>query len=188
MVDVTVQRRGAAIILVSFAITMIMLAFMLAGYLLTIALAIPSRFDLPVGVRLIGVLVLGVGFLLLVWFFRHRKPVEVLVSTYLTFSKAWSGVPLENSSRRTEPLIVPGPYRYVRHPLYLAVFLLFLGTWLVLDHSQLIFSAFLLLLWFNFVVAPYEEKELVAIFGQQYREYAKRTPKIIPFTARSGED
>jgi len=52
----------------------------------------------------------------------------------------------------------------------------------------LLFSALLLLLWFNFVVAPYEEKELVALFGEQYRQYAERTPKIIPFTATSMDD
>jgi protein-S-isoprenylcysteine O-methyltransferase Ste14 len=39
-------------------------------------------------------------------------------------------------------------------------------------------------LWFNFVVASFEEKELKAIFGEQYDQYSKEVPKIIPFTKR----
>jgi protein-S-isoprenylcysteine O-methyltransferase Ste14 len=39
-------------------------------------------------------------------------------------------------------------------------------------------------LWFNFVVASFEEKELKAIFGEQYEKYSKEVPKIIPFTKR----
>jgi len=35
----------------------------------------------------------------------------------------------------------------------------------------------------KFVVVPFEEKELVAIFGFQYESYA-RVPILIPFTKR----
>jgi protein-S-isoprenylcysteine O-methyltransferase Ste14 len=64
---------------------------------------------------------------------------------------------------------------------------LLLGWWLLLDYSFLLISDLLLLPWFNFVVASFEEKELRAIFGADYEEYAKRVPKIIPFTSQLGE-
>jgi protein-S-isoprenylcysteine O-methyltransferase Ste14 len=103
----------------------------------------------------------------------------------VTFSKfARKGQSLKERSRRTEPLVVKGPYKYVRHPLYSDVVLLILGWWLLLDHSFLLISALLLLLWFNFVVAPFEERELRAIFGDDYEKYAERVPEIIPFTSR----
>jgi protein-S-isoprenylcysteine O-methyltransferase Ste14 len=94
------------------------------------------------------------------------------------------GAPLQKLSGRTEPLVVQGTYRYVRHPLYLGVVLLVLGWWLLLDYSFLLVSAIFLLLWFNFVVANFEEKELRAIFGEQYEQYSKEVPKMIPFTKR----
>ena len=101
---------------------------------------------------------------------------------FLTFSKAMKRIPLEEWSGRTEPLVVKGPYQYVRHPLYSGVLLLLLGWWLLLDFSFILVSTLLLLLWFSFVVAPFEEKELRAMFGEDYERYARRVSRIIPFT------
>lgn len=113
--------------------------------------------------------------------------MDILISTYVTFSKVRGGrVRLEERSIRTEPLVVKGPYRYVRHPLYSAVVLLLLGWWLLLDYTFLLISDLLLLLWFNFVVTRFEERELRAIFGDDYEQYASRVPRIIPFTSELG--
>jgi len=150
----------------------------------TIIIGIPFSLGFALPIRLVGVLVLASGFLFFGWLFRYRKPVDILVSTYVTFSKVKGEVPLEELSGRIEPLVVQGPYRYLRHPLYFGVVLLVLGWWLLLDYSFLLFSAILLLLWFNFVVAYFEEKELRAIFGEQYEQYSKEVPRMIPFTKR----
>jgi protein-S-isoprenylcysteine O-methyltransferase Ste14 len=173
-----------ALVLVPLVVFTVLLVFFALGYLMTLAFQIPLRFNFPLPVRLIGVLVLLSGFLFLGWFFTNRMPVDVLVSTYVSFSKAARGVRLEERSGRTERLVVKGPYRYVRHPLYLGVLWVLLGWWLLLDFSFLLLSTFLLLLWFNFVVAPFEEKELRVMFGEEYEQYAKGVPKIIPFTIR----
>ena len=77
-----------------------------------------------------------------------------------------------------------GPYRYVRHPLYSDVVLMLLGWWLLLDYSFLLVSTLLLLLWFEFVVTRFEERELRVIFGDDYEEYTRRVPRIIPFTSK----
>jgi len=91
---------------------------------------------------------------------------------------------LEEQSDRTEPLVITGPYKYVRHPLYFGVTILVLGWWLLLDYTFLLVSAIFLLLWFNFVLTPFEEKELKAIFGEEYEHYAKEVSRMIPFTKR----
>jgi protein-S-isoprenylcysteine O-methyltransferase Ste14 len=82
--------------------------------------------------------------------------------------------------------VVRGPYRYVRHPLYFDVVLLFLGWWLLLDYTFLLVAALFLLLWFSCVVTRFEERELKALFGDDYEEYARRVPRIIPFTIAMG--
>jgi len=178
------ETKAKAIILVPLVVFTVVVAFFTLGYLLTIAFQIPPKLRFPLPIRLIGLLTLVLSFLFFGWLFRYRRPVDILVSTYVSFSKVKRRVRLEERSRRTEPLVVKGPYRYVRHPLYLGVVLLVLGWWLLLDYSFLLISIILLLLWFNFVVAPFEEKELRAIFGEDYERYAKGVPKIIPFTRR----
>ncbi len=174
-----------AIIVVPLAVFIVLAVFFSLAYLVTVALHIPLQLGFQLPVRFIGLLLLISGLTLLGWFFRYRRPVDILLSTYVTFSKfATRGESLGERSGRIEPLIVEGPYKYVRHPLYSDVVLLILGWWLLLDYSFLLISSLLLLLWFNFVVAPFEERELRAIFGADYDRYAERVPRIIPFAGR----
>ncbi len=174
--------------MVPFAVLTLLAVFFALGYLVTSWFRIPQQLGLSLQVRFIGVLVLLSGLASLGWLFRYRKPVDILFSTYVTFSKVGKGrIRLQELSTRTEPLVVKGPYRYVRHPLYSDVVLLLLGWWLLLDYSFLLISTLFLLLWFHFVVTRFEERELRAIFGDDYREYASRVPRIIPFTGKLGK-
>jgi len=172
------------IIAVPFAVLTVLAVFFTLGYLMTIWLRIPQQFGFPLPVRFIGLVLLLSGLILFGWLLTYRRPRDILVSTYVTFSKVGrERTRLEERSRRTEPLVVRGPYKYVRHPLYSDVLLMLLGWWLLLDYSFLLISTLLLLLWFEFVVTRFEERELRAIFGDDYHEYAKRVPRIVPFTS-----
>ena len=103
--------RIKAFVLVPLAVFIVMLFFFTLGYVVTLAVQIPLSLGFPISVRVIGLLVLLFGFLFLGWFFIDRRPVNVLVSTYVTFSKAARRIPLEERSGRTEPLVVKGPYQ-----------------------------------------------------------------------------
>jgi protein-S-isoprenylcysteine O-methyltransferase Ste14 len=172
----------------AFFVPLIVLAtvsfFFASGYLITLTFGIPSSLALPLPIRLFGLLLMASGLVYLGWLFKYIKPIDVIVSTYVTFVKAVRRIPLGKQLGRTELLIIKGPYQHVRHPLYLSVFLLTLGWGMLLDYSFLLFAALLLLLWFKFVVVPFEEKELIAIFVVQYERYAKEVPSLIPFTKR----
>jgi len=174
-------RAALSVPLIVFGVVTVFFAF---GHLLTLVLGISFRLGLALPIRLLGALVLLSGFLFLGWLFKYRKPVDIIVSTYVTFLKVRRGDLLEKRLGRTEPLVIEGPYRYVRHPLYFGVVVIVIGWWLLLDYSFLLVSAILLLLWFNFVVARFEEEELRAMFGERYEEYAKEVPRIIPFIKR----
>jgi protein-S-isoprenylcysteine O-methyltransferase Ste14 len=137
-----------AIILVPFVVLIVLAVFFTLAYLMTTLFRIPGEFGFSLPVRFIGLFLLLSGLGFLGWLFKYRRPVDILISTYVTFSKAAEGqVHLEERSGRTEPLVVKGPYRYIRHPLYSDVVLLILGWWLLLDYSFLLIAAFLLLLW-----------------------------------------
>jgi protein-S-isoprenylcysteine O-methyltransferase Ste14 len=77
-------------------------------------------------------------------------------------------------------LIMTGPYRWVRHPLYTTGITLFLAiglmqaSWLVLSVAGAV-AVFIALL-----VIPAEERALVAKFGNAYRVYAGRTGRLLP--------
>jgi len=76
-------------------------------------------------------------------------------------------------------LVTHGPYRYIRHPMYSALLLVTLA--LILDA----FSAGRLILWIILVSdlwakLIYEEQLLIQHFGE-YKDYQKRTKRLIPF-------
>jgi len=75
------------------------------------------------------------------------------------------------------PFVVRGPYRWVRHPLYL-VSLVIIWSGPVFTADRLLHN----LLWTIWIVigAKLEEKDLVACFGAAYRDYQQTVPMLIP--------
>ncbi len=73
------------------------------------------------------------------------------------------------------------PYRLVRHPIQLGVII---GIWAAptMSMSHLLLSASMTL--YIFIGLYFEEKELVKLFGETYREYQRRVPLVLPFLKR----
>jgi methanethiol S-methyltransferase len=75
----------------------------------------------------------------------------------------------------------PGPYRLVRHPLYVGWFFAFWMT-PTMTTAHLVFAvataAYIL------VAIQLEERDLVREHGARYEEYRRRVPMLMPFTAR----
>jgi hypothetical protein len=172
--------RGQALIVVPLIIGAISVIFALLGCLALWAFGLPFRLHIPIIMRFAGLAVLAFGSLFMGWIFKYRRPVDILLSTYLTMRKAIRGSEGCDASSRIEPLVIHGPHRYVRHPLYFTVVLLWLGWWLLLDYTFLLFMAFLFFIWFTLVVIRFEELELRVLFGEEYEAYAKKVPMIIP--------
>jgi len=74
-------------------------------------------------------------------------------------------------------LIVDGPFKYSRHPIYLfsSLFLILRPT---MDFFYLVFLINMIL--YFYIGSYYEEKKLLTIFGNDYLEYQKNVPKIFP--------
>lgn len=83
--------------------------------------------------------------------------------------------------RRPQKFSIRGPYLWMRHPLYFFVLLL---VWACPDLTldRLIFN-FLWTVWI-IVGTVLEEKDLVSVFGGDYRQYQKRVPMLIPWKGR----
>ena len=102
----------------------------------------------------------------------------MLAGTILAFWSAWYLGTSFSLLPQARALVTTGPYRYVRHPIYLGGLLITLGeVWLR-------FSPLVLVLNLLFVVAQivrlrYEDEVLDRAFPE-YREYRARTSALIP--------
>ncbi|HOL96545.1 MAG TPA: isoprenylcysteine carboxylmethyltransferase family protein [bacterium] len=77
-------------------------------------------------------------------------------------------------------LVVQGPYRYVRNPMYWGVLLMVVGEFFVFESAVLLFYAILLLAGFHLFTIWYEEPVLRRTFGDAYVEYCQRVPRWWP--------
>ncbi len=143
---------------------------------------------------------IALGLFLLIWggdsFFLHASTflaegvplilrllllgLAIAAAVYL-FS---SGHVVLSEEQRPARVITTGPFRYVRHPLYLASLLIYLG----LAVSTMSLVSFVLLVGifaFHDYIASYEEKIMEAKFGEEYRRYEQETGKWIPRMRRA---
>jgi protein-S-isoprenylcysteine O-methyltransferase Ste14 len=141
----------------------------LITYLVSPARMTWSSMPLPDWARLIGIGPLIAGGALVVWALRSLGPN--LTDTVVT--------------RRAHALVTRGPYRWVRHPFYDSALLLMIGgallaaNWFILLTGSL---AFVLLA----VRTGVEERNLMARFGDPYREYRATTGRFLPRLSKAG--
>jgi protein-S-isoprenylcysteine O-methyltransferase Ste14 len=142
----------------------------LIGFLSVIAYAIhPSwlafaRLPLPVELRWAGVGIAILGFALLQW-------------AQLTLGKSWSDAP---RMMKEQALVTKGPYRVIRHPIYTS-FLIILGSLLFISSNWLIGLCWIGMAGLEITSRiQYEETLMTEYFGEQYRDYMKKTGRILP--------
>lgn len=109
---------------------------------------------------------------LFVWGFRSLRSFDPLGIRPLVSH-------LRSQPAKPCPFAVRGAYRFVRHPLYLAILVLF---WSNPDMTadRLLFDG----LWTAWMVLGtfLEEADLVADLGDSYRAYQRSVPMLIPLT------
>lgn len=172
--------RTRATIVVLGLVGALFLTFYAISYGLVQVSDLPLSLELPLAIRLAGLAILLLSGAVIVWLFRHRSPFDFMISTYFSLLRLLAGELTEADSQREEPLVVTGPQRYVRHPIYSAGMIMMLGLTLLIDHTPFLPLTVILYFWFDQVVTRLEERELRALFGDAYRRYCERVPKFFP--------
>lgn len=83
-------------------------------------------------------------------------------------------------SQNGHSLIQNGPYILVRNPMYLGILLIGLGIVLALFNWWVVVIFLCIFIWRYFFLILQEEKKLLAMFPQGYRDYQQRVPRLLP--------
>ncbi len=98
---------------------------------------------------------------------------------YWLFSSIGSGITPTSATRKEHKLVTRGIYKHIRHPLYTigSIFIISFGmiadSWFIAVLGALTFVGMA-------IRTPKEEANLIEKFGDDYRDYMKRTGKFLP--------
>lgn len=118
--------------------------------------------------------VFGVGWLMI-------PGVSLLINHFDLFGARQVWLALKGRSYEHLPFGTPGLYRFIRHPLYVGWGLAF---WVTpsMTVGHLLFavgmSAYMLL------AIPMEERDLIDLHGEDYVQYRRRVPALVPTLSR----
>lgn len=115
--------------------------------------------------EIVGIILIAMGWPLAIW------------SVYIQYVEG-KGTPVPSAP--TRKLITSGPYKYCRNPMALGTLLFYLGLAFILKLTSMVFLTLLVLIFLFLFIKLWEEKELEARFGEEYRKYRRMTPFLIP--------
>lgn len=114
-----------------------------------------------------GYMLATFGTIILVKSFQKLSPFE-----FIGFSPS-------DEFTKADRLVVSGLHAYVRHPIYSALILIFLGYSLVQPMPSSLVHLGMLIIYLPIGIYL-EEKKLIEKFGQAYIDYKKKIPALIP--------
>jgi protein-S-isoprenylcysteine O-methyltransferase Ste14 len=141
-----------------------------------------------------GILLVAMGYAI-VWqghFWEGPLPLWRLVLSILFFTLAgllsWSGTRFLGRQWRIDAglnadheLVMSGPYRVIRHPIYASMLCLFCGTAFMLSPPPLFLLGLLFFICGTEIRVRVEDSLLASRFGDQFRSYQRSVPAYIPF-------
>ena len=117
---------------------------------------------IPVPFNLIGIPLIPIGFLLVAW------------ANYTLLHIGKIGLRAREPMQTPSTLVVVGPYRYTRNPIYLSCILMLLGLVLVWSSLVVFLGMIIVYIIFRYKFIGKEEVILEEAFGDEYLAFKKR--------------
>lgn len=157
------RRKEGAFMLATLRPAGAALWFGVFAYMISPATMAWSSMPLPVWLRWTGAVFSGLSVALLIWTLPALG--RNLTDTVVT--------------RREHTLVTTGPYQWIRHPFYLSMALITLGSALIAANWFIFLSG---VVGFSLLAirSRVEEEQLAARFGDAYLDYRKRTGRFLP--------
>jgi len=118
-------------------------------------------------------------------FLNHSIPPGIripfgVVLLFLSGYLAKKGMSIVFGEKRDNPCVIrENVFNVVRHPIYLSEILLYLG-FLMLRISLAAVFVWIIAILFLYYISRYEERMLLARFGQDYERYIQEVPMFLP--------
>ncbi|GLQ92913.1 methyltransferase family protein [Dyella acidisoli] len=95
----------------------------------------------------------------------------------VVLGRNWSGIV---QLKQDHELIMRGPYRFVRHPIYTGLLLAYFGNGLAIGEWRVLLGTAILAIAF-WRKLRLEEQWLCELFGNQYRHYMEHVKALVPW-------
>jgi len=108
--------------------------------------------------------------------------IGAIVGLPCVWEFAWRGLGTPAPFDPPRRLVITGPYRFVRNPMYVGMGILLLGEALVFPHIMWLMLAMIVSLWavVSVLIIQYEEPSLRRLFGADYELYFRAVHRWIP--------
>ena len=103
-----------------------------------------------------------------------------MVALWCVFSFAFIGKGTPAPFDPPRKLVIQGPYRFVRNPMYIGAGLALVSTALFFQSIQLLAFAVVFFLITHLFVVWFEEPTLRRMFGQEYQDYCRKIGRWWP--------
>ena len=117
----------------------------------------------PPAVRALGVALIVAG-------------VLVNIATFARFPVEGAGTPFPTNPPSSRKVMVGGPYRYVRNPMYVSYIVAIIGEALLLSRPVLFIYLLVVVAFVAGFVRWWEEPTMAKRFGARYEAYRKQVP------------
>jgi protein-S-isoprenylcysteine O-methyltransferase Ste14 len=162
--DVIPRRAEGSLVLILRMVMALIIAVSFFAYVFAPSWLSWSYWFLPLWVRFFGAFIAMLCIPAIRWVFVNIG--NNISETVLT--------------KKTHQLVMVGPYRWIRHPLYAFALLELFALALVASSWFLFIFPCIVGIVFRLFVIPREEANLIKLFGKRYEEYIQHTGALFP--------